>query len=495
MSREDRPKAHLIEPAKSKRSTCQSCHKPIMMGQLRLSEAFVTDEGYWAKSHSYARSERPRGYDSDDRDHRPEAKPDVVARFHHLACAAQHQPYKLRSALAAAAIEIPDRAALEEAIERALSVGDVAEEDDANREVYQRFIADIRDAYEDEALLVFGDWLQSTGDPRGELIATQHGLEAATPEERVRLADLEKKLLATHRKRFLLDRLDGKIVWRRGFVHRLVVPTTALDKASLARAFAHPSFRLLREFAVEVESAWATPRLVAPNLPPLPATLRALELTAQQLGDIAALLDGSLPQLERLRLGGAASFVDLAHPTLAQLELDSADPKLAVASIVVGAPRALLDRLPELAARRLPRLRHLVLRVEHDLDLALAAVPVELLTQLHDLTLLGDASEQSVALLERRGLRFDAIDVRRCTRLAPRDLERLAQLADHLVRDEAPPAAEPAKIREWLVRHTRRPEWGTGKVIAEGDDGLEVAFEHGGTKHVRNVELLEEVQP
>ncbi|MBA3503426.1 MAG: DUF3553 domain-containing protein [Deltaproteobacteria bacterium] len=46
----------------------------------------------------------------------------------------------------------------------------------------------------------------------------------------------------------------------------------------------------------------------------------------------------------------------------------------------------------------------------------------------------------------------------------------------------------------WLVRHTRRPEWGIGRVIAEGDDGIDVEFETAGRKLVRNVELLEEVE-
>ena len=72
-------------------------------------------------------------------------------------------------------------------------------------------------------------------------------------------------------------------------------------------------------------------------------------------------------------------------------------------------------------------------------------------------------------------------------------------LAAKLVRDEpvvtpAPPPAPPEKPREWLVRHTRKPEWGIGHVIEETDAGLEVEFEHAGKKLVRNVELLEEIR-
>jgi hypothetical protein len=63
--------------------------------------------------------------------------------------------------------------------------------------------------------------------------------------------------------------------------------------------------------------------------------------------------------------------------------------------------------------------------------------------------------------------------------------------------EPAPARAAPAsakQVGEWLVRHTRCPEWGTGRVVKESDDGLEVEFERGGKKHVRNVELLEEVE-
>src|SRR5512146_657013 len=116
MAMADKPHSHVIEYARSGRSTCQSCHLPIADRELRLLEAFVTDEGNWARSHKSART-RERSYD-DEGGRRYEATPDVTARFHHLACAAQHQPYKLRSALATTTIEIPDRAALEAAIER-----------------------------------------------------------------------------------------------------------------------------------------------------------------------------------------------------------------------------------------------------------------------------------------------------------------------------------------------------------------------------------------
>jgi len=67
-------------------------------------------------------------------------------------------------------------------------------------------------------------------------------------------------------------------------------------------------------------------------------------------------------------------------------------------------------------------------------------------------------------------------------------------IATEVVEDPPPPPAAPAKKIEWLVRHSRKPEWGIGRVVEETEGGLQVDFEHGGSKLVRNVELLEEVE-
>jgi hypothetical protein len=286
---------HTIEVAKSGRSSCQTCDKPIAAGDLRLAEAFVHIHGGLSRQYRNARSGKPRdsSYDDDYRPREYSAANDVAARFHHLSCAAAKLPYVLKSALAATKLEIVDRAELERAIEKALSVADIAEEDATTGAEYRAFIEKLRNESSrrspngsDDAVLVFGDWLQSIGDPRGELIITQTRMEDAAFEERTRLVDVEQKLLANHRARFLPERLEGTPVWRRGFVHRLVIDsTTGIDPTTLARAFAHPSFRLLRELAVELQ--WS--RVITVNLPsPLPDTLRAIELGSadeELLGD------------------------------------------------------------------------------------------------------------------------------------------------------------------------------------------------------------------
>ena len=231
----------------------------------------MPDDGESARSHQSARTPRQRDDKSDRRDDRLFAPTSrgVVARFHHLACAARHEPYKLCSALATCTLDGLDRAGLA-AIERALSVVDPAEAEPTTREAYLRFVATIRETGDAEALLVFADWLQTVGNPRGELGAVQAALEHATADQRGALEQTEKHLLAEHRARLVPDRLDA--VWR-SFVHRLVIGATELEPASVARWFAHPSFRFVRELEVARGSPWKTV-VVAPSLPALPATLR-----------------------------------------------------------------------------------------------------------------------------------------------------------------------------------------------------------------------------
>jgi uncharacterized protein (TIGR02996 family) len=431
--------------------------------------------------------------------------PDVRTRFHHLACAARHQPYKLRSALAASSRDIPDREALERTIERTLSGSDVAEEAPATRDEYLGFVERLREAPDDDLALVFGDWLQDAGDPRGELVAVQHALETADGEDRSRLLDTEKKLLATHRKQLLPDRLEGTLVWRRGFVHRLVLAEKGLEPTSLARVFAHPSFRILRELAVEVDP-WAL-LVPAANLPrPLPPTLHALELGEDKarppvpgdrpgLGDVAALVAAGLLQLARLKLHGAADLRGLRHASLAALDLGCVDVTWPPGGRDV---RTFLERLADLDPRALPSLRALTLRVDRGLDTVVyKLVESPIFSALDTLVLHGDLSRSGVdCLVQAKREPLQLLDIRGC-KLGDADIDRLRPLTVTLVTAEpakespAPPVA--STPTEWLVRHKRRPEWGIGRVLAESDEGLEVEFEAAGKKQIRNVELLEEL--
>lgn len=494
---EPAPSVHAIEAARSALS-CETCKQSIAQGELRLIEAYVRDDGPGARAVKNARIRRPSPLgDSDRRYNDDTSNPDLGGRSHHLACAAQQLPYVLRHALAATAVEIPGREALEQAIERALQVVDVAEEAPATRDEYRRFIEGLRETDDDAALMVFTDWLQNHADPRGELAAVQRQLASKSTAE---LVALEKKLLAASRDRFVPDRLEGELTWRSGFVHRLTLRTiTSFDRVTLARCFAHPSFRLLRELAVSIERV-----VIAPNLPELPSTLRVLELGLESesewdgldagLGDVASLI-ATAARLERLVLK-VASALSLRSSSLLELGLHARDANqerpIAAAT---GARTSLVARLRELSAEALPRLHTLRLRVDRGIDDALPVVMKTALgRQLQTLGLHGELTARGVETLERNLGALQVLDLRGCTGLSAADLERLQRLLPSVIRDEPQAPAEKKTVStEWRVRHTRKPEWGIGTVVNESDEGLEVEFPKAGRKQVRNVELLEDV--
>ncbi|MEO8554307.1 MAG: hypothetical protein ABI678_30235, partial [Kofleriaceae bacterium] len=234
------PQDHTIRRATTA-TPCATCAAPIAENELALAEAYVATDGKWARSHKYARSYKSVDpmLRSDDYRSNASINADLDSRLHHLACAVQHQPYKLRSALKTSADPIPDRARLEATLAEALTPRDAAERDPATRAEYEAFIARLRDSQEPADFLVFGDWLQSAGDPRGELIAIQHALETAVNEDRARLIDAEKKLLA------LPDLAPGielrTLKWKRGFVRKVVKPSQPFHPQLCTR----PSLRFL----------------------------------------------------------------------------------------------------------------------------------------------------------------------------------------------------------------------------------------------------------
>src|SRR6476469_3629321 len=74
--------------------------------------------------------------------------------------------------------------------------------------------------------LVYADWLDEHGDPRGEFIRVQIALSRREDRAEVSLADRERDLLYHHRSDWLA-RLDehwrGDAVFERGFVDQVTV--------------------------------------------------------------------------------------------------------------------------------------------------------------------------------------------------------------------------------------------------------------------------------
>jgi hypothetical protein len=297
------------------------------------------------------------------------------------------------------------------------------------------------------------------------------------------------------------ERIEGTLTWRRGFIHR--VELTGVEATTIGRALAHPSSRLVRELAIKIDSSLT----VSANLPrPLPATLRTLSLANREryLGAVGSLLENAVPQLERLVLDGTCELADLKHSTLAELDLTCDDATIARSPVTrartTDTPsndRSLLDRLPELDRRKLPKLRRLILRVKTGLNAAVAALAESnLVGKLDMLGLHGDLTLAGLEPLRAAKVKLDLLDVRK-TGIAVADAGALAKLAKQVTIEDPKPepvVAAQKPVGEWRVRHTRKPEWGIGRVVEETDGGLQVDFEHGGEKLVRNVELLEEVK-
>lgn len=472
----------------SGRSRCQCCGGGIPKGSLRFAEAFTS-----------------------------QYSPDVQARFHHLECAADSFPLRLRPALAdlssrdAVFDEVSKlRSLLHGRIEQALShatLGGAPEE--ATRAQHERFIELIEAAPADEPgpVMVLADWLQSIGHPRGALIALSLAKETATGERWTELHEAARAHLERHKKE-LVPELGGRLLWRRGFIHRVELDEESVVLAWLEQHLQHPSFRLLRELAVT--------HTIAAELRALAPTLRKLEIRGHVgvgPGSLRALL-ATAPRLRSLTLHGLPADKTLEHAALAELSITSTgEPPFGEDD---ASRRPLSTWLRRLNRNLLPELAHLAVHVrpEHGdlggLDAACEALAkanvTGALTHLHlSGPALSDEGAHALATARRRSQPLEALQVHVTTspRL-PREVRTILRpLATELIEgtiatkhhsihpQKAPGAAAPSSD-EWLVRNPHKPEWGIGRVIDERDDSLVVLFEHAGRRLVRSPELLED---
>ena len=219
----------------------------------------------------------------------------------------------------------------------------------------------------------------------------------------------------------------------------------------------------------------------------------ALAEREREPGDVPFALEAP-PRGEEV---GGADLDDIAHPGLAELELGADQANAPLGATARGERRTLIERLPTLSRHNLPALTHLILRIGDGLDDAILALTrSDVIGGLRQLTLHGKLSHDAVGALRAAGAALETIDVRGSSY---NDVQMLENIARTVVIDgpelRPPSDRKPAVRGDWLVRHTRRPEWGIGRVVDETDDGLQVEFEHGGAKRVRNVELLEDIEP
>jgi uncharacterized protein (TIGR02996 family) len=159
----------------------------------------------------------------------------------------------------------------------------------------------VSDPDEVEAYLVYGDWLQTRGQPRGELICVQHAIseqrrlgrtqqEKFFSERTMKLERAELRLLLLHRERFFgpaLSRVHNvhtqrylvdffHLQWHLGFIRRAELPRSprrdGLDLGLWEELLRISSARFLRQ----VQLDWADAgQLISTGVPP---TLEKIEL-------------------------------------------------------------------------------------------------------------------------------------------------------------------------------------------------------------------------
>lgn len=286
-----------------------------------------------------------------------------------------------------------------------------------------------------DGYLVYGDWLQSQGDPRGELIALQHALLQAKGAEATALKRKVSALLKKHQDLLLgaplASMLGGKtlsVEWHLGFIRSARVaiagygedPEFEIDE-TLSMLLAHPSARFLQELTLgladnEGENEYGgLMRLIAKAGP---KALRKLfigdfvfpdetEISWTHVGNVAPLYK-ALPQLRSLHLrGGEVSLGKIDLPELRDFTLESGGLDRGSVKAIAAASWPKLERLevwfgaeeygaggdvkniqPLLDGSGLPELKHLGLcNAEFTHELVEALPKAKVLKQLETLDL------------------------------------------------------------------------------------------------------------
>ncbi|AKF84182.1 molybdenum metabolism regulator [Myxococcus fulvus 124B02] len=269
----------------------------------------------------------------------------------------------------------------------------------------------LREPENDDGYLVYGDWLQAHGDPRGELVALQHAeLLATGPEKKVlekQVGDfMERHAQGLLGELYFRDSLhpsrysglsSGRVYWHwhLGFIQRAWLGSNhaySLDVPRvLTELLTHPSARFLRALTVGLLDNDADSNHYEGILQHIvrhaPATLRELKvadvlenefgLSRVRLGDVSPLY-GALPQLHTLTLRGDMVLGTMHLPELRELTLETSGlsreslrsilsaswPKLEKLVLWFGSPEhggdvSFEDVRPLLDGAGMPRLVHL----------------------------------------------------------------------------------------------------------------------------------------
>ena len=457
-----------IEKSKSGRAKCRACGEAIAAGELRLAEEAPSESVHFSGT---------------------------INRYYHLECAVRDRPRVLVRALQVTTIEIPDREELEAQVKDAIETFEARSEASLavveTADEYRKFAADVAEASPAsfaEAASVFADWLQSVGDPRGELIAFHHALESAPVEQRGELEGRVQMILARNAKTLVPEFADIELSWQSGFVEAVSIRSLkALVRERLEQLWQHPSMLAIRTVEVRFKP-WSSVALLV-NLLPLPSSVRTLEIALGRM-PIGPLIGLEETSLTRLSITGSCDVKQLESRTLETLEL-----RRPVALTDHEPP--LTDQVRDLDSERLPALSSLALHMGERVDDVVSALAASgLIANLSSLTLSGGLSAIGATALASSGAKLAHLDISDNPSLPLEILARLADVAGEVVHerpgiaDKSPSDTEDVEV--WKVRHVRKPEWGVGVVVEESDDHIEIEFENAGRKIIRGLELIED---
>ncbi len=307
--------------------------------------------------------------------------------------------------------------------------------------------------------LVYGDWLQAQGDPRGELIALQAANKATPAQELIdghrahffgRMAELGDMLQP-----FAYDPLGATTSWRWGFLDKLWISSKHARKANfgpmmplvdaLGWMLEHPSTRFLRELTVGIvdykdNSYDAVAQVIGRRRMPTLVKLilgdfyyEETELNWSNLGDVSPIY-AAVPNLESLTLrSGTITVGAIDLPKLRELAVISGGLDRESFDAIVSAPWPNLERLnlqlgnelafeiadlaPILDGTTFPKLRHLGLGNTtrgDEVCAAIAASRIASRLQSIDMSLstMGDAG--AAALAAGSFPRLAQLDITKC---------------------------------------------------------------------------------
>ncbi len=335
-----------------------------------------------------------------------------------------------------------------------------------------------------DGYLVYADWLQGEGDPRGELIALRHALSRARGDEVTKLKRKVAALQKEHQETLLGVGLTAmqaekalQVGWRWGFINTARVTSPDYDADAdfdivdtLTMLLRHPSGKFLQDLTLGIpdrEGDADYSELVKVLTKSTPKALTRLflgdfifpdesELSWVRLGNLTNVLK-ALPQLTELRLrGGDVRLGELELPELQRFTLESAGlPKAALQSIT-SAKWPKLEHLevwfgsenhggrfrgkdvqPLLDATGLPKLKHLGLcNVAFSDSLAPLLAKSKVLKQLETLDLskgtLMDADAEVLAANASAFKHLQKLDVSR-NQLTSKGIKRIAKLCREVV--------------------------------------------------------------